>query len=315
MISLNIPINVLLIGFNRSDMVKASIQRLQNIGDINIWVAIDSPRPNNYRDHNENLKIKSILSQSSISSDQILFRDKNQGCREGVMSAISWFFDFNECGIILEDDVQVDEGYLRCMQILLKRYQKTRSIFSISSHSSLNYENLSSMCNAFYISPLCRIWGWATWRKQWLEHMALIKRTNDYSLLDLYYLIPHPYRSFDAAMRLYQCKKGIFDTWDYEWNLTHLVMKGSSLTPYSNYCLNHGFGEHATHTFDCSNSPSLNLTHFDVRCLNNPIFIDLFPADQLKLLSHECGFSNSSSDFHDRLRLLKQIAKNFFSKS
>ena len=40
-----------------------------------------------------------------------LFRDKNLGCKYAVSSAIDWFFENEEMGIILEDDCLPSQSF------------------------------------------------------------------------------------------------------------------------------------------------------------------------------------------------------------
>ena len=43
-------INVLIIGFNRSDFILKSINRLKSINEVEIWISIDGPRKFNKKD-------------------------------------------------------------------------------------------------------------------------------------------------------------------------------------------------------------------------------------------------------------------------
>ena len=59
-------INILLIGFNRSDLISKSIQRLKRIEEAELWISIDGPRKYNKRDLIEINKIKEICFQEKI---------------------------------------------------------------------------------------------------------------------------------------------------------------------------------------------------------------------------------------------------------
>jgi hypothetical protein len=52
-----------------------------------------------------------------------LFRDHNLGCKHGCISAIDWFFENEEMGIILEDDILPDHSFFKyCEDLLIKHY-------------------------------------------------------------------------------------------------------------------------------------------------------------------------------------------------
>ena len=309
-------INVLLIGFNRSDLIQSSLNRLKAISGCNIWVAVDGPRPGNLRDFNEHVNIKSILSESKIPGNQIKMSDRNFGCRDGVVAAISWFFTHNESGIVLEDDIEIDEGYLYCMQHLLIAYQDDPSIMSISSHGTSSNTSLCTHTNEFLLMPLCRVWGWASWRRAWLQHLEILQKTQHFSLRRLYRFMPNFCRTFDSALRLHQCKNSLFDTWDYEWNFTHLLTGCFSITPSDNYCLNHGFGEYATHTLDPHGQPWEQMEKYDFSSLRDSLITPIAPSrDESSSVLMQCGFPKYDSKLRELIKLVKYQVRPFLIKS
>ena len=100
-------INILLIGFNRSDLISKSIQRLKRIEEAELWISIDGPRKYNKRDLIEINKIKEICFQEKIPKKNLKFNKKNLGCRRGVIDGISWFFHKVNYGLIIEDDIEL----------------------------------------------------------------------------------------------------------------------------------------------------------------------------------------------------------------
>ena len=306
----SISTNFLVIGFNRSDLLEDSLNRLQKFGKSNIWVSIDGPRPGNARDQEENVKIKNILLKFNIPSHQCYINRLNLGCRDGVVQAISWFFDHNDSGIILEDDIEIDDSYLFCMQYLLENFHDDLDVLSISSHSELAGTR-SRHANELVSMPVCRVWGWAAWRRSWRKHLEILNETRDYSLKQIFSLIPKNYRTFDSALRLYQCKNNSFDTWDYEWNLTHLLCQSSSITPCSNFCLNHGFGDNATHTLDPSGCPWSTMERFDSTSLKQiDCSISSAAEDEINNIASICGFPRPKVSLKENIKLYKHLIKS-----
>lgn len=305
--------NFLVIGFNRSDLLEESLSRLQKFGNLNIWVSVDGPRPGNTRDEEENRKIIKILDKFSIPINQRQISCFNLGCRNGVVQAISWFFDHNDSGIILEDDIEIDDSYIFCMQYLLKTFHDDLDVFSISSHSELAGSH-TRRADELVGMPVCRVWGWAAWRRSWLKHLEILNMTQDYYLRQIYSLIPKTYRTFDAALRLYQCKNNIFDTWDYEWNLTHLLHQSSSITPCNNFSLNHGFGDNATHTLDPSGCPWSTIEEFGSPSLKGIDFsVSSATEDEIYNIVSKCGFPISQALMKENIKLYKHQIKTRLS--
>ena len=127
-------INILLIGFNRSDLIAKSIQRLKKIDEVDLWISIDGPRKYNRVDLKEINKIKDVCRLEKIQNKKLKFNKNNLGCRRGVVEAISWFFSKVNEGIIIEDDIEMDRNYIFQINHLLKKYSEDKGIYSISSH-------------------------------------------------------------------------------------------------------------------------------------------------------------------------------------
>ena len=92
-------INILLIGFNRSDLISQSIQRLKKIDKAELYISIDGPRKLNKADFKEIKKIKAICQLEKIPNKNLNLNKKNLGCRKGVIDSITWFFSKVDYGI------------------------------------------------------------------------------------------------------------------------------------------------------------------------------------------------------------------------
>src|SRR5262245_10932171 len=60
-----------------------------------------------------------------------LLRDRNFGCRIAVSSAIDWFFDHEEEGMILEDDCLPSEDFFRFCDELLPRFRLETRVMAV----------------------------------------------------------------------------------------------------------------------------------------------------------------------------------------
>jgi hypothetical protein len=97
-----------------------------------------------------------------------LFRDKNIGCKTAVSSAITWFFEQVEQGIILEDDCLPDPSFFPYCEELLNHYKDDTRIGHISGNCFLpEYIDKNYSYNFCSFS---HIWGWASWRRVWKNY-------------------------------------------------------------------------------------------------------------------------------------------------
>ena len=104
-----------------------------------------------------------------------LFRDANLGCRAAVSSAITWFFEHVEAGIILEDDCLPDLSFFPFCAELLEKYMHNDSVASISGDcfAPRRYRKGAS----YSFSKYQHIWGWATWKRAWKHFDVNVTQT------------------------------------------------------------------------------------------------------------------------------------------
>lgn len=306
-------INILLIGFNRSDLISKSIKRLKKVDQVELYISIDGPRKFNREDLKEIKKIIVICQIEKIPNKNLKLNKNNLGCRKGVMDSISWFFSKVDYGLIIEDDIELEKNYIFQINKFLKQYSTEKKICSISSHNSINSpENLRTQKD-FYLMPTCRVWGWGTWKDRWENHKKLLKKLEKVSLIKLFFITPIKYRTFNTALIIWKCLNNKFDTWDYEWNYFHILNDNKSITPKGFHILNHGYRKDATHTF--TEKPPW--TKIDKYKFSNNKIIDInnFVNSSLeKIVTSECGFPPQENYPLELLRLIKYSLKNYVIK-
>lgn len=101
---LNKPI--LFLVFSRPDVTGKVFEAIKNAQPPRLYVAEDGPRESVATDQERCAEVRSIILDNIDWQCDIktLFREQNLGCRDAVSSAIDWFFDNEEDGIILEDN-------------------------------------------------------------------------------------------------------------------------------------------------------------------------------------------------------------------
>src|SRR5262245_29106398 len=114
-------IPILFLVFNRPETTVRVFQRIREMQPAKLFVAADGPR-NGREEEQEKCKEvrKLILDGVDWPCDiKTLFRDHNLGCGNAVSSAITWFFENVEEGIILEDDTLPDPTFFGFCKTLL----------------------------------------------------------------------------------------------------------------------------------------------------------------------------------------------------
>jgi hypothetical protein len=173
-----------------------------------------------------------------------LVRSENLGCGSAVSSAITWFFEQVEEGIILEDDILPDSSFFRFCEELLALYRHDARVSSISGTNLLGQSPKTT--SSYVFSQFGGIWGWATWRRAWADYDFSMKAWNSGTARDdlrARFSAPtfrYLERVFDAA--------GTTDTWDYQWWFCKLVASQCDVVPAQNLVKNIGFSSTGTHT-------------------------------------------------------------------
>ena len=115
---------VLLLAFNRPNCTQKIFDAIREAKPENLYIAVDGPRKHNTEDLSLCKKVRSIATQVDWPCNlSTLIQEENLGCRMGVYKAISWFFENEEAGIILEDDCLPDISFFYFCQDTLYKYK------------------------------------------------------------------------------------------------------------------------------------------------------------------------------------------------
>jgi len=241
---------VLLIAWRRPSSTKLVLDEIRKAAPKHLYIACDGPSVERPGEQEKVLAVRNLVQQAVDwpCELKILFGDINQGCRVGVSSAISWFFEHEEEGIILEDDCVPHPEFFSYCEELLNRYRNDFRIWWISGTNARLDPTRSD--KSYLVSRYGHCWGWATWRSRWAHY--------DRDLVSLTpFLETLGFKSLFSSRRQAQYWKRLLihlrdhkypDTWDYQWSYTCLVNGGLSVVPNSNLVSNIGFDLDATHT-------------------------------------------------------------------
>ena len=236
--------SVLILAFNRPNLVRELIESLSSDDVSSLYVSIDGPR--NENDRKKNAEIVSIAKDSS-KKFQVYVRqsEANLGCRLGVISGLDWFYrETIDGGLILEDDCYLDSKFFKFLRSKLHLIE-TEQVAMISAHNPLG-----EVSHSEYKSRFVFIHGWYMQSQAWI-----ILRNNLFKLSapSRFRKTRHP-RDLSESIFWWatyaRARIGIHDTWDSLFYRAFSDLGYSCLVPQNNFIENRGFGEDATHTFD-----------------------------------------------------------------
>lgn len=265
------PLNtaVLFLVFNRLDTTKEVFAQIRQAKPPRIYLASDGAR----KDKDGELEVVENIRDyilKNIDWDcevKTLLRDENLGCKVAVSSAIDWFFEYEEMGIILEDDVVPTQSFFWFCESMLNKYKNDDRVMMISGTNYM-LDIRDELGRDYFFSRHFTIWGWATWKSAWDKYDVKIPTwRNEITPEHIKFVSNHNYilKHFENTFDLIYHNK--MNTWDIQWVYTCLFNYGLCLTPSINMIKNIGVsgthdegivnGSHFLKTFDFINIENL----------------------------------------------------------
>ena len=282
---------VLFLVFNRPDTTAQVFEAIRQAKPPRLYVAADGPREGREGEAERVTKVRDIATAVDWPCEvKTLFREKNQGCKQAVSGAITWFFEQEEQGIILEDDCLPHHDFFTFCETLLNRYADDERVSVITGDNFQNGKKRGD--GSYYFSRYNHVWGWASWRRAWQLYDGDLNFWPDWKRSEAW-LSEFP----DRVVRRYWEK--IFDrmyaqqidTWDYPWTASVWYHGGLTATPNVNLVSNIGFGPDSTHTASAY-SPLAGMATSAMGELTHPAAINQDQAADRYVFDHTLGGKN-----------------------
>ncbi len=238
--------SVLLVIFNRLDTTARVFEAIREARPPRLYVAADGPRSDRHGEAELTEQTRAFV-VDSIDWDcevRTLFRSENLGSTPALAGAISWFFEHEEEGIILEDDCLPGASFFWYCEALLERYRDDERVMHIGGGCHIDP---SLIPDSYYFSKYTHIWGWATWRESWSHFSRSLDRFDE---------------EFEAMSSMFASEDeiaywrfvftgiiaGRLESWDYFWAFSVWRNNGLAIYPDSNLVKNIGFLSEAVNT-------------------------------------------------------------------
>lgn len=219
---MNTPI--LLLIFNRPHYTEETFSRIREVKPSKLYIAADGPRKNVPDDKQLCQKTRDIINQVDWDCEvKTLFRDENLGCKDAISSAVTWFFEHEEIGIIIEDDIFPDLSFFPFCEELLIKYKDDTRINHIAGYASNDFYKKNTQ--DYYFTHFMNCWGWASWRRSWQYYNKNKDRIETF----LNYEITNVYQDKAVCDNIKQSISLYYKnhhSWDWVYN-TCLMMENS----------------------------------------------------------------------------------------
>lgn len=232
--------NLLLIPFNRPHYLKQVLQGWKASDFNEVFCFIDGAR--NELDAEGIAGVKAVLKKHGVT--QINAQEHNLGINKAFESAITWFFEQVEEGVILEEDCIPDPSFFTFSSAMFERYRHDQRVAMLTGSNSH-----PSNRNSYYFSHHFGIWGWGTWRDRWQNYRRITKQ-QDLKKLSFAKLC-HFSGSLAGGLHLLtkfrrqlNPKMGF---WDINWAYTNTLLDKLCIIPERNLITNIGHFGNSSH--------------------------------------------------------------------
>lgn len=238
---------ILVIVFNRPQKTRALVDQLLAMERLDIFVAADGPRNEAERARTD--EVRAIIGElAGRHRLHTKFAERNLGCGANVSEAIRWAFEQRDRLIIIEDDIEISQGFIDFCNQGLEAHRDREDILCISSGPLVNLD--ADAFSPTFLTRYPSIWGWATWRRAFSGYSITLEQ---HSLSSLWRVLARtfpgrPVVQLYFLMLMLLVRTGRIDTWDFQFYFLGWEKRAQALTPTRNMAQNIGFDADATHT-------------------------------------------------------------------
>lgn len=232
--------------FNRPDITARTFAAIRQARPSRLYIAADGPRTARESDAELCRKTREVATAADWPCKvKTLFRKRNLGCRVACSSAISWFFQNEPEGIILEDDCLPHPDFFPYCENLLAYYRNNPRVMFIGGS---NFEYGKKRGNgSYYFSVFPHVWGWASWAETWQHYDIEMRGLEQFAATRLPSILKHD-EAAKVMLKKFMLAAGEIDnTWDFQLVYSLWRQGGLSIIPNVNMVENTGFIEDSAH--------------------------------------------------------------------
>lgn len=179
---------VLFIIYNRIEETHNVFQILRTIRPERLYVAGDGCRDNQQMDRLHTYQTRAVIQPEWPCQLHTRWEAEYIGKSEMINRAMSWFFENEEEGIVLFEDTLPGHEFFPYCEEMLDKYRDDEHIFSIGGSYSRKrirkryLRRLRSGKGSKFFSAYTTMWGFATWKKKWLDFPFTMDRSENHNI-------------------------------------------------------------------------------------------------------------------------------------
>ena len=231
---------VALFVFARPDHTRRTLQSLSqnHLADrTKLYVFADGPRETATAETQQGIReVREIIRERNWCGEvEIIESSENKGLADSIIGGVDFVTEKHGRAIILEDDLETSQGFLKYMNDALDAYADDERVMQVSGFNVKN----SRWAPETGFLRVSTSWGWATWDRAW--------RLYDNDATTLLERLRPQREEFDLDGHSFHFEElernvaGDLKTWAVRWYASIFLNGGLCLYPRRTLVRNHGF--------------------------------------------------------------------------
>lgn len=263
---------VLFLIFRQPEVTRTVFEQIRAARPRKLYIAADGPRPDRPDDIADCEATRAVVARVDWDCEvHTRFLPSNLGLKKAVSSALDWFFEAEEEGIILEYDCLPDPTFFPYCQAMLERYRGDTRIFSITGNNI--QADIRRGDGDYYFSRFTAVWGWASWRRSWSLWRPNLEDFDVFLSSKVIASIVADKKGQQFWIRTFEAvHTGLnVTTWAFCLIYAQIKQGGYCVVPNHNLIRNIGFGAEGTNAVE-PNHPLARLATCELGSYNEPTF-------------------------------------------
>lgn len=233
---------ILLLGYNRPEMVQKRLAEISNFQVRHVIVSIDGSNLATKQKFKTIIKVAKTQLKN-LDSFKVIMHNKNLGLSKHIVQAISTAFIKHPYLIVVEDDICLSEKFYDNILGGLNLLHRKNKNGIVSGFSPIEIARVNHIANRWRSTIYTPIWGWGCSSETWAQYELDLTRVE--LELELNSSTTwQKFRKFKKAVwlgRFYKMKNYPNITWDYQMQYTSIKKSFTNLVPISRFTNNEGF--------------------------------------------------------------------------
>jgi hypothetical protein len=245
---------------------------------------------------------KYIETISGFKSIKKVYREKNIGLANSIISGVTDVLNEYDSVIVIEDDLETSPYFLKYMNEALELYKHDYQVASIHGYI---YPVPTALPETFFIRG-ADCWGWATWKRAWTffesDGQKLLTRLSNENLEDKFDM----HGGYPYIKMLEQQIEGKNNSWAIRWHASCFINNFLTLYPGKSLVNNIGLDNSGTH---CPETDIYNqeISHLPVSLKRLPIKENESARKQIELFLRTSNKSTLKQKFKSLMLKIKSL--------